>query len=53
MISTILHQRARFMNSHSLKISLSKCKSNLAASIPTLKQLSIIPIRCHTTNSLL
>ncbi|KAF0497399.1 TIM21-domain-containing protein [Gigaspora margarita] len=53
MISTILHQRIRFMNSPSIKISISKCKVNLAASISSLKQLNTTPIRYHNTNSLL
>ncbi|CAG8736776.1 3212_t:CDS:2 [Cetraspora pellucida] len=52
MISTILHQRTRFVNS-SLNTSLFKCKFHLTASILTLKQLDIIPVRCRITNSLL
>ncbi|CAG8456739.1 4184_t:CDS:2 [Cetraspora pellucida] len=52
MISTILHQRTRFVNS-SLNTSLFKCKFHFTASILTLKQLDIIPVRCRITNSLL
>ncbi|CAG8736928.1 10712_t:CDS:2, partial [Racocetra persica] len=49
-MSTILHQR--FVNSP-LNTLLFKRKFNLAASIPILKQLDIVPVRCHITNSLL